>query len=270
MMSLSSAVSHFLNCFLGSFPSPHAQITAEELQSKKTRRKNNRKNKAVLVSIDNTEWVNDTPKTIWKKVVDEVQDYFQYTLDCDSIDSALERYNLQRVSLLRQFCLKAVIPTRAVLMAHLALYCFANSQVSIALRLMYETRYLALLCHGDNHPEVALIDSNIGLILHAAEEYDLSLRFLENALQINSKFHGAKSLKVAMNYHLVARTHSCRGDFRAALQSEKEAFTIYKHMVMFIFSQINICMYSTLKQHVDVNKVQTVELRIRLIIQNSY
>jgi protein TIF31 len=35
-----------------------------------------------------------------------------------------------------------------------------------------------------------------------------------------------------MNYHLVARTHSCRGDFRAALQSEKEAFSIYKHMVI--------------------------------------
>ena len=34
-----------------------------------------------------------------------------------------------------------------------------------------------------------------------------------------------------MNYHLVARTHSCRGDFRAALQSEKEAFTIYKRTV---------------------------------------
>lgn len=31
MMSLSSAVSHFLNCYLGSFPSPHAQITAEEV-----------------------------------------------------------------------------------------------------------------------------------------------------------------------------------------------------------------------------------------------
>lgn len=49
-----------------------------------------------------------------------------------------------------------------VLQAHLALYCFANSQVSIALRLMYRTRYLALLCHGENHPEVALVDvSNV-------------------------------------------------------------------------------------------------------------
>lgn len=45
------------------------------------------------------------------------------------------------------------------------------------------------------------------------------------------RYFGPGSLKVAMNYHLVARTHSCRGDFRAALQSEKEAFTIYKRTV---------------------------------------
>ena len=46
--------------------------------------------------------------------------------------------------------------------AHLALYCFANNQVSSALRLMYRTRYLALLCHGENHPEVGLIDVSLG------------------------------------------------------------------------------------------------------------
>lgn len=31
-------------------------------------------------------------------------------------------------------------------------------------------------------------------------EYDLSLRFLENALTINSKYHGARSLKVALRW----------------------------------------------------------------------
>lgn len=31
-------------------------------------------------------------------------------------------------------------------------------------------------------------------------EYDLSLRFLENALAINSKYHSSKSLKVALRY----------------------------------------------------------------------
>ena len=35
----------------------------------------------VFVFTDNTEWVNETPKTLWKKIVDEVQDYFHYTLD---------------------------------------------------------------------------------------------------------------------------------------------------------------------------------------------
>ena len=111
---------------------------------------------------------------------------------------------------------------------HLALYCFANSQISMALKLLYRARYLSLLVLGENHPEVALIDSNIGLILHAVGEYDLSLKFLEKALELNLKYHGIKSLKVAVSYHLVARTQSCMGDFRSALQNEKETFAIYK------------------------------------------
>merc|ERR1719282_848720 len=97
---------------------------------------------------------------------------------------------------------------------HLALYCFANTQVSTALKLLYRARYLALLVAGENHPELALIDSNIGLILHAVGEYDVSLRFLERALSLNLKYHGARALKVAVSYHLVARTQSCMGDFR--------------------------------------------------------
>lgn len=350
MMSLSAAISHFLNCLIGSFPTPHAQVTADELQGKGSRKKNKRKNKGIVFSVDNTEWVSETPKTLWKKIVDEVDDYYHYTLECDSIDSAIEKYGLQRVSILRAFSQKVGIQIllreygtdnknkqiffeedivnvtplvkhihprasdayhfftsgqtkiqqgllkdgydlicealnllnnvygamhpeiaaclrllarlnyimgdygeamsyqqRAVLMservlgidhpntiteyAHLALYCFANNQVSSALRLMYRTRYLALLCHGESHPEVGLIDNNIGLILHAVEEYELSMRFLEHALQLNQRYYGVKSLKVAMSYHLVARTHSCRGDFRAALASEKEAYTIYRQML---------------------------------------
>ena len=111
---------------------------------------------------------------------------------------------------------------------HLALYCFANSQISTALKLLYRARYLCLLVIGESHPEVSLIDSNIGLILHAVGEYDLSLKFLEKALALNINFHGEQSLKVAVSYHLVARTQSCMGDFRSALQNEKETFLIYK------------------------------------------
>merc|ERR1719188_2149558 len=80
---------------------------------------------------------------------------------------------------------------------HLALYAFANSQISTSLKLLYRSRYLCLLVFGEHHPEVSLIDSNIGLILHAVGEYDLSLKFLGKSLELNKRFHGEQSLKVA-------------------------------------------------------------------------
>lgn len=70
--------------------------------------------------------------------------------------------------------------------------------------------------------------SNIGLILHAVGEYDLSLRFLSNALSLNKRYFGPRSIKVAISYHLVARTLSCQGDFRGALCNEKETYGIYR------------------------------------------
>jgi protein TIF31 len=42
--------------------------------------------------------------------------------------------------------------------SHLALYCFANSQISTALKLLYRARYLATLVCGENHPDIALMD----------------------------------------------------------------------------------------------------------------
>lgn len=72
------------------------------------------------------------------------------------------------------------------------------------------------------------------MILHAVGEYELSLRFLEKALALNIKYYGAKSLKVAVSYHLVARTQSCMGNFRSALNNEKEAYAIYKQQVSII------------------------------------
>lgn len=122
-------------------------------------------------------------------------------------------------------------PRTIVEYTHLALYCFVNGQVTTALKLLYRARYLLLLVCGENHPEMAILDSNIGLILHAVGEYDLSFRFLKNALKLNMNFFGLKHMKVAVNYHLVARTQSCIGDFRGALQNEKETFAIYRQIL---------------------------------------
>jgi len=110
---------------------------------------------------------------------------------------------------------------------HLALYCFANYQVSVSLKLLYRARYLLLLSCGEQHPEVALLDANIGLVLHSQQQYARAAQFLESSLNLNLKFFGEKTMKVALSHQLLARTLACLGDFRGALRHEKETFATY-------------------------------------------
>nr|XP_033777453.1 clustered mitochondria protein homolog isoform X2 [Geotrypetes seraphini] len=347
LSGLSAAISHFLNCFLSSFPNPVAHLPADELVSKKKNKKRKNRN---LGSVDNTAWASTTPQELWKNICSEAKCYFDFNLECENVDHAAEMYSFLKITLLREISIKTGIqillkeynfdsrhkPTfteedilnifpvvkhvnpkasdafhffqsgqakvqqgflkegcelinealnlfnnvygalhveicaclrllarlnyimgdysealsnqqKAVLMServlgiehpstiqeymHLALYCFANSQLSTALNLLYRARYLMLLVFGEDHPEMALLDNNIGLVLHGVMEYDLSLRFLESALTINSKYHGAKSLKVALSHHLVARVYESKAEFRSALQHEKEGYTIYKNQL---------------------------------------
>uniref|UniRef100_A0A3Q2CZ35 Clustered mitochondria protein homolog n=1 Tax=Cyprinodon variegatus TaxID=28743 RepID=A0A3Q2CZ35_CYPVA len=347
LSALSAAVSHFLNCFLSSFPDAVAHLPPDELVS---RRKNRKRRNRVPGSGDNTAWASLTPSELWKNIAAEAQSYYHFKIHCESVDQVVEKYGLQKITLLREISVKTgiqillkeynfdsrhkpafteedilnIFPVvkhvnpkasdafhffqsgqakvqqgflkegcelinealnlfnnvygamhveicaclrllarlnyimgdhpealsnqqKAVLMServlgiehpntiqeymHLALYCFANGQLSTALKLLYRARYLMLMVCGEDHPEMALIDSNIGLVLHGVMEYDLSLRFLENALTINTKYHGARSLKVALSHHLVARVYESKAEFRSALQHEKEGYTIYKNQM---------------------------------------
>jgi len=74
------------------------------------------------------------------------------------------------------------------------------------------------------------IDANIGVILYSVQEYELALKFLGSSLRIYTKYDVSFCLKTALVYHVLARTHSCRGDFRTALQMEKETFNIYSRI----------------------------------------
>uniref|UniRef100_A0A2I3H774 Clustered mitochondria protein homolog n=1 Tax=Nomascus leucogenys TaxID=61853 RepID=A0A2I3H774_NOMLE len=327
-----------------SYPNPVAHLPADELVSKK---RNKRRKNRPPGAADNTAWAVMTPQELWKNICQEAKNYFDFDLECETVDQAVETYGLQKITLLREISLKTGIQVllkeysfdsrhkpafteedvlnifpvvkhvnpkasdafhffqsgqakvqqgflkegcelinealnlfnnvygamhvetcaclrllarlhyimgdyaealsnqqKAVLMServmgiehpntiqeymHLALYCFASSQLSTALSLLYRARYLMLLVFGEDHPEMALLDNNIGLVLHGVMEYDLSLRFLENALAVSTKYHGPKALKVALSHHLVARVYESKAEFRSALQHEKEGYTIYK------------------------------------------
>lgn len=379
-----TAIAHFLNCFLIANTAclHQAPLVADDAQTRLTARtatggglSRNRKKKLAAAAIntnnmnmngpttavdtfeknDTLDWVAMSSKSLWMEICSEMNSYFAYATNSESIEAFLEQYNISKVSVLRRFCtivgvqifcrdygfdsspsnlkqrqcfteddivnvfpivkhvnpratdayafytsgqqkiqqgqlrlgyelvsdalnslnnvygaIHAELPQcmrllarlayilgdhqealgqqhKAVLISercngldhvntiqeytHLALYCFANLQVSTALKLLYRARYLLLLANGETHPHMALLDSNIGLILHAVSEYDLSLKFLENALRLSIRYFGQRSLKTASAYHLMARTQSCRGDFRSALQHEKETFSVYKKLL---------------------------------------
>ncbi|EDV55805.1 protein clueless [Drosophila erecta] len=367
-LHLSAAISHFLNCLLTNGPVNPA-VSSEEAHKKRGNGGKHNKHKSSkggkgqqqqqATGNQNgsssgssngssvSDWTLMTPRSLWQQIRKEAKVYWDWELDCDSIETAVSKYGILRISLLRAFCLKVGIqvllreynfeskhkPTfgdddivnvfpvvkhispratdaynfyttgqakiqqgmfkegyelisgalnllnnvfgalhqengsclrmlarlsyllgdaqdalaiqqRAVIMServngmdhpstileytHLSLYSFANGHVGMSLKLLYRARYLMVLICGEDHPEVALIDSNISLILHALGEYELSLRFIEHALKLNLKYFGDKAMPVALSYHLMARTQSCMGDFRSALNNEKETYSFYK------------------------------------------
>uniref|UniRef100_A0A183C8G3 EIF3_p135 domain-containing protein n=1 Tax=Globodera pallida TaxID=36090 RepID=A0A183C8G3_GLOPA len=111
---------------------------------------------------------------------------------------------------------------------NLAHFSFANLCIPSALKLLYRARHLLMLSHGEQHPYMGQIDANIGIILYALQEFDASLKFLNNALTLYQKY--GVPIKTALLHHVIARAHSCRGDFRTALSYEKETFNIYSRV----------------------------------------
>ncbi|KAM4620387.1 clustered mitochondria protein homolog [Polymixia lowei] len=346
--AFSAAVSHFLNCLLSSSSSFPDSASDELLSRRRSRRRRSHGSRVAMVA--ESVWARLTPSDLWAKIRNEAEDYYHHTLHSQTIDDAIEKYNLQKISLLREIAIKTGIqvqlreyvfesrhrpifgeedvvnmfpvvkhlnPTasqatrllhhaqvavqqgllkdgyelisqaltlfssvcgvlhddvcmclrllgrlsyilgeyadalshqeKAVMSServqgidhpqtiqdytYLALYCFAGGQHTTSLRLLYRARYLSLLVSGEDHPQFVLLDSMLGLVLHGLMEYELSLKFLNNALNLTSKYHGATSLKQAHSHHLLATVNESKGEFRLALQHEKEAYSIYKSQV---------------------------------------
>nr|CAD2188977.1 unnamed protein product [Meloidogyne enterolobii] len=111
---------------------------------------------------------------------------------------------------------------------NLAHFSFANLCITSSLKLFYRARHLLLLACGEDHPQIGQIDANIGVILYLLQEYDTSMKFLNNALSLYQKY--GVSMKTALLTHVISRVHSCRGDFRTALTFEKETFNVYSNV----------------------------------------
>lgn len=114
MMTMATAISHFLNCFLTSGPLAPPPPGIEELLKTNKRRynkrqgKNNNNSKGDKDKNTNNgdEWTSVTQKSLWQQLKKELKFYWNFDLNCDSIEQAVDKYKLQKISLLRAFCLK--------------------------------------------------------------------------------------------------------------------------------------------------------------------
>lgn len=116
MMSMATAISHFLNCFLTSAQLTNPLLGLDELQSltQKRRSKKNKNKEATSVpaagvaSADarQNEWAQLTQRSLWLQIRRELKQYWDWDLGCDNIESVCEKFRIQKISLLRGLCVK--------------------------------------------------------------------------------------------------------------------------------------------------------------------
>lgn len=131
--ALSASVSHFLNCFLSSFADAGVIQQNDKLAS---RRRSRRRRSRACVGGTVTVWSNLTPSDLWMAIKTEAQEYYHYSLPwwvwpvlwtqidpvlwfdmrgisspsgSGSVEEAVDKCRLQRITLLREIAIKTGI-----------------------------------------------------------------------------------------------------------------------------------------------------------------
>lgn len=143
--AFSAAVSHFLNCLLSSTSCFPDSCSDELLSRRRSRRRRSHGSRVALLT--DSVWARLTHSELWVRIRTEAKDYYHYTIDrcvfvrvfvcswifatgfftvilsvfSESIDEVIEKYSLQRISLLREMAIKTGIQVRhlSCLLPHL-------------------------------------------------------------------------------------------------------------------------------------------------------
>lgn len=126
LINMASSISHFLNCLLTSLSHPlNPTLSQDELWKQGKRGGKNKRTTSTTTSKAATggggrvgvfsgdqtyEWVSLTQKSLWQQIKRELKAYFDFDLGVEaSIDAVIETYKLNKLTMLRAFCLKVGI-----------------------------------------------------------------------------------------------------------------------------------------------------------------
>ncbi|KAK4336525.1 hypothetical protein RND71_044241 [Anisodus tanguticus] len=110
-VNLASAISLFLNCFLSACKNVSVFDIVEPSHNKLTSKKKNRKRNKHHVSTNNDlfEWASLTPKLFLEKLKEDLSSHYSYNLKGATTEEIFNEFNINKVSVLRSFCLKTGI-----------------------------------------------------------------------------------------------------------------------------------------------------------------
>lgn len=77
--AFSAAVSHFLNCLMGSSSSVSDSCSDELLSRRRSRRR--RSHGSRVASLTDSVWARLSPSELWGRIRNEAADYYHYTID---------------------------------------------------------------------------------------------------------------------------------------------------------------------------------------------
>ncbi|KAJ2848641.1 Intracellular distribution of mitochondria [Coemansia brasiliensis] len=110
---------------------------------------------------------------------------------------------------------------------NLALYEHARGNTLLALRLMRRAMDLWRLINSPDHPDLATAHNNIGVMLQSLRLHDDALRFFRSCLDIRRRLLGNEHILVANAQHSLAKALAITGDFKEAVQVERDAHAFF-------------------------------------------
>ncbi|KAJ2742820.1 Intracellular distribution of mitochondria [Coemansia sp. BCRC 34301] len=109
----------------------------------------------------------------------------------------------------------------------LALYEHARGNSALALQLMRHALDLWTIVNSQDHPDLATVFNNIAVMLQSLRHYDDALRFLRACVDMRKGLLGPDHVLVANAQHSLAKVLAVTGDFKAAVQVERDAHVFY-------------------------------------------
>lgn len=214
--SLATAISHFMNCLLSSCQSLPAP-SVDELQLRPSKRKGKKRNRQNVLSVqDNIEWVSLTSKSLWAAIRTELDSYYGWALSADSVDSATEVYGLQKMPLLRSFCLKSGVQLllRDYSLDHKSKPSFAEEDILNVFPVVKHIHPRATDAYNFYTTGQTKIQQGF-----LKEGYEL----ISEALNLLNNVYGAMHPEIAQCLRMLARLNYIMGDHSEAMAFQQKA-----------------------------------------------